>query len=162
MGNWGRRRINVVKNAPPSKAYSTIDSFVSVGFTSKHDEAEYNNEADPILGKDRGYYCSQIVAFVLYKQGCAFTPQTNLNVDPWELYKALEWQYDYRSAYFSDAEAHDNVRQYTMESDKVKAMTDEQRAEAICKNVDDKGDCEAIDPRGTCSWAPTSARCTAG
>merc|ERR1712007_230127 len=73
--DWARKRINVHQNAL-AKTYATVDSFLSVGFT-KARAAGYN---DNPKNEPKAYYCSQIVAWMLYQQGCAFHPGTNLNV----------------------------------------------------------------------------------
>lgn len=86
---WARNHINIRQN-PAAKPYASMDSFLSVGFTWGRSEG-YNDKPE---NEPDAYYCSQLVAYMLYKQGCAFQSSTNLNVDPGEMFDDLA-QEDY-------------------------------------------------------------------
>lgn len=102
---WARDRINV-PSMPHPAPYATMSSWVSVGHTPSYKggwdksgrvwEGWHNDAHVP-----DAFYCSQLVAWMLYVEGCAFTPTTNLNQDPEEMRKQLvdEWNYENIGAY---------------------------------------------------------------
>lgn len=151
--DWARRH---AKGA----SYPSFASFTSVisTFEMGHPMG-YNNENTP-----DNFYCSHLVAWILYKAQCAFHSGSNLNIDPTQQMFLMTWAYQYKTVFSSDKEAEGDAKKWlggdANEQDKCHNGMQTTRAE----------DCESIEPapgkRGCklvgekagkmCSWVPGS------
>jgi len=158
---WGRLK--------KLQEYDTPASFVSIGWTPEREEGWNENDQN----MPTSWYCSQYVAWILYKQGCAYHSGKNLNVDPWEMIKYLSWTNDYSfiTCSGSHTTAHsicdtnfgsamDDTRENKRMIEHLRKGEVASYAQAVCDNGGKKSplDCQTVevlshDPNtGVCSW----------